>query len=113
METTPPFIPPVMPPVNSGNQNEPHSRRPMIIVLVVLIILALGLIAWRMNWFSWENDEALTDEERAQISNFLRQNNLPVLTETEVKTVKSYLNNSSSSEMMTEEQKQDVLNYLQ
>ena len=103
--------------MEKGNKNlyqvseESHARRPLLIALVVLILVALALIMW---WQSASRERApadLTEAERAEIQTFLSRTDLPVPTAGEAAAINEYLVAASST--LSESEKSQILDYLQ
>lgn len=87
-----------------------HSRRPLLIASITLILAILVLIAWQQGLFSGRDSSGLTEAEIAEIQAFLSRQASPP-SATEAAAIDEYL--SSAPNNLTESEKAQILDYLQ
>lgn len=88
------------------------SRRPLFLLVIAVVILALVLIAWQQGWFSRSTGaDDLTEAEIAAIENFLAQDDFATSSPEEAAAINDYL--QAATDTLSEGEKAQILDYLQ
>lgn len=91
--------------------DESHSRRPLLIALIVLILAALAVVVWWQNTDRVPSEEPLSEAEAKDIRDFLNQET-EVPTEEEASIISDYLNTPSEADSLSDYEKEQILEYL-